>query len=164
MNSSASRFARPVFASMLALGTLLALPFAPTPSLAAASAEAGSALWTEDFAAASAKAAASKRPLLLDFTGSDWCGWCVKLDKEVFQKSDFQSFSTKHLELVKLDFPKSKPQTDAVKAQNASLKEKYQVRGYPTLVLLSPEGKELKRWVGFKPAFLSELKQAVEKP
>lgn len=116
--------------------------------------------WTENFAEAKTQAAAQKKHLLLDFTGSDWCGWCIKIDKDVFSTADFKGFGEKNLVLVELDFPNAKPQTPAVKTQNAELGRKFKVNGYPTLVLLDPEGKEVKRWEGFKPSFLEELKKA----
>ena len=117
--------------------------------------------WTENFAEAQTQAAAQTKHLLLDFTGSDWCGWCIKIDKEVFAKPDFQEFGGKSLVLVEVDFPKSKPQPPAVKAQNEGLQRKYKVNGYPTLVLLDPAGKEVKRWEGFDSKFLADLKGAV---
>ena len=98
--------------------------------------------------------------MLLDFTGSDWCGWCIKIDKEVFAKPEFKNFSEKSLILVELDFPQGKTLPDAVKAQNSELQRKFKVNGYPTLVLLSPSGKEITRWEGFKPSFFEELKKA----
>jgi protein disulfide-isomerase len=99
--------------------------------------------------------------MLLDFTGSDWCGWCIKIDKEVFATPDFKEFGEKSLVLVEVDFPKAKAQTPAVKTQNEGLERKFKVNGYPTLVLLDSAGKEVKRWEGFDPKFVSDLKQAV---
>lgn len=96
--------------------------------------------WLTDFEAATVKAKAENKPLLLDFTGSDWCGWCIKLKGEVFTKEAFKSYAEDELVLVELDFPRSKPQSDAVKAQNEALAQKYGIRGFPTIVLLSPEG------------------------
>jgi protein disulfide-isomerase len=96
--------------------------------------------WMTDFEAAQAKASAEQKPMLLDFTGSDWCGWCIKLDKEVFSRDAFRDYAADALVLVELDFPRGKPQTDEVKAQNEALAEKYGIRGFPTIVLLSPEG------------------------
>lgn len=99
--------------------------------------------WMTDFEAARVKAKAENKHLLLDFTGSDWCGWCMKLDKEVFSTPEFKAFADANLILVKLDFPRRKPQSDAVKAQNQKLQVKYGVEGYPTLVILDPDGKEV---------------------
>jgi protein disulfide-isomerase len=117
--------------------------------------------WMEDFEAAKAVAVAQKRHMLLDFTGSDWCGWCIKLDKEVFDKPDFKSFSAQKLVLVKLDFPQRKAQDQKTKAQNASLQKKFRVEGFPTIVLLDPSGVEIKRWSGFNPSLLNELKSKI---
>jgi thioredoxin-related protein len=117
--------------------------------------------WTENFAEAQTKATAENRHVLLDFTGSDWCGWCIKLDKEVFAKPEFKAFGDKNLILVELDFPHGKQLAPKVKAQNDELGRKYKVNGYPTLVLLDPAGKEVKRWEGFKPTFFEDLKTAV---
>jgi thioredoxin-related protein len=99
--------------------------------------------WETDFEAAKAKAKASGKPMLLDFTGSDWCGWCIRLDKEVFSRPEFAAFASKALVLVELDFPRGKSQPEAVKKQNEALAKQYGVQGFPTIVLLSPEGKLL---------------------
>jgi thioredoxin-related protein len=105
--------------------------------------------WETDFEAAQAKAKASGKNILLDFTGSDWCGWCIRLQKEVFDKPEFAAFASKALVLVELDFPRGKEQSKSVKKQNEALSEKYGVRGFPTIILLSPEGKVLAR-TGYK--------------
>ncbi len=99
--------------------------------------------WMTDFEAAKEKAKAEKKHLLLDFTGSDWCGWCKKLDKEVFSTQAFKDFADANLILVQVDFPRRKPQSDAVKAQNQKLQGQYRVEGYPTLVVLDSTGKEV---------------------
>ena len=99
--------------------------------------------WETDFEAAQAKSKASGKPMLLDFTGSDWCGWCIRLKKEVFSQPEFAAYASKALVLVQLDFPRAKPQSDALKKQNEALSKKYGVRGFPTIILLSPEGKLL---------------------
>ncbi len=97
-------------------------------------------LWSTDFVAASAKAKAEHKYMLLDFSGSDWCGWCIKLDKEVFSKKEFQDFAVKNLVLVMLDFPRRTPQPATVKAQNERLSRQYGVEGFPTVLILNPEG------------------------
>ena len=101
--------------------------------------------WMTDFAAAKIKAAAEQKPLLLDFTGSDWCGWCIKLDKEVFSQKAFKEFAADNLVLVELDFPRGKEQSEELKAQNKALAEKYKIRGFPTIMVLSPEGKLIEK-------------------
>jgi protein disulfide-isomerase len=117
--------------------------------------------WTENFTEAKARAATLKRPLLLDFTGSDWCGYCIKLDNEVFSKPEFKLLGDKTLVLVKVDFPHALPQTAAIKSQNQGLQATYGVRGLPTLVLLDSSGKEVTRWVGYRAEFLAELKKQI---
>lgn len=110
----------------------------------AASAFAGDG-WMTDFEAAKAKAKAENKPLLLDFTGSDWCGWCIKLDKEVFSKDAFKEYASAELVLVELDFPRGKEQPAELKAQNEKLAKQYGVRGFPTIVVLSPEGELIEK-------------------
>jgi protein disulfide-isomerase len=99
-----------------------------------------SANWLTDFAAAEAVAKASGKPLLLEFTGSDWCPPCMALNRDVFSQPAFKDYADEALVLVKLDFPRNKPQTNAVKAQNERLAEQFAIRGFPTILLLSPEG------------------------
>lgn len=101
--------------------------------------------WITDFDAAKAKAEADGKPMLVDFTGSDWCGWCIKLDKEVFSKEAFKDYAAKNLILVEIDFPRQKAQSDKLKAQNRALAEKYGVRGFPTILLLDADGEVIKK-------------------
>ena len=105
--------------------------------------------WKTDFSEAKSLAAEQKRYVLLDFTGSDWCPWCVKMDKEVFAHREFADFAAKNLVLVRLDFPRTKPQPGPEKAQNEELAKKFQIEGYPTYVLLDPKGNEVRRQVGY---------------
>jgi thioredoxin-related protein len=98
--------------------------------------------WLQDFAAAKQKAKENKLDLLLDFTGSDWCGWCIKLDEEVFAQPEFQAEAPKHFVLVKLDFPNKKDLvTDEVRAQNEKLQREFAVKGFPTIVLTDADGR-----------------------
>lgn len=101
--------------------------------------------WLDDFAKAQSLAAALNRPMLLDFTGSDWCPWCVKLDNEIFSTQQFKDYAREKLVLVKLDFPQSKTLAPATVAQNRTLATKYSVRGYPTVVILDASGTQLGR-------------------
>ena len=87
--------------------------------------------------------------VLLDFTGSDWCGWCIKLKKDTFSKPEFQKLAEEKLVLVELDFPRSKTQSAELKKQNQELAEKFGIEGFPTLVLLSSQGTEVARNVGY---------------
>ena len=90
-----------------------------------------------------------KKLILLEFTGSDWCGWCIKLDEEVFSQAAFKAYADESLVLVELDFPRDNDQSQALKSQNQALAEKYKVRGFPTILILSPEGKLLEK-TGYK--------------
>jgi len=119
------------FASVAALVATAALSF---------SAEAE---WMTDFDAAKAKAKAEKKVLLVDFTGSDWCGWCIRLDKEVFAHKEFQDYAAENLVLVKLDFPRKTKLSPELEKQNKGLAKKYDVQGYPTIKLLKPSGSEI---------------------
>ena len=112
-------------------------------------AQAQEADWKTNFVQAKTTAAQLQHYILLDFTGSDWCPWCVRMDKEVFSKAAFADFAAKHLVLVKLDYPRTKPQPAEEKAQNAELAKQFQIEGYPTYVLLDPSGKEVRRQVGY---------------
>ena len=99
--------------------------------------------WDDNFEAAKTLAAKDKKPILLDFTGSDWCGWCIKLDKEVFSKKEFKDYAKDGLVLMTVDFPHEKYQSKKLKEQNEALGKKYGVDGYPTVVLVDAEGKVL---------------------
>jgi thioredoxin-related protein len=90
-------------------------------------------VWHEDLKEAVEVSKKENKPLMLFFTGSDWCGWCIRLQKEVFFKPEFTKWAEKNVVLVELDFPRRKAQTDAIKAQNAQLQQQFQVRGYPTI-------------------------------
>lgn len=105
--------------------------------------------WVTDFEAAKKEAAERKVPILANFAGSDWCGWCIKLDKEVFGQEAFGKYAKDNLVMFLADFPSSKEQSDAVKLQNKGLAEKYGVRGFPTVLLLDADGKVLAR-TGYK--------------
>ncbi len=120
--------------------------------------------WDDDFEKSLTKAKEEKKMVLLDFTGSDWCGYCIKLDDEVFSKAPFKKFAKENLVLVELDFPRSKALPKKTKAQNDALNAKFNVNGYPTIVLLDSEGKEAARWVGYDPELLSKLKEKVGTP
>jgi protein disulfide-isomerase len=99
--------------------------------------------WLEDFEKAQKEAAANKQPIFALFTGSDWCPWCMKLEKEKLDTKEFKAFAAANLILFKADFPQAKSQSKTVKKQNAALRDKYGVRGYPTVFLLDAEGKSL---------------------
>ena len=107
--------------------------------------------WSDDYKASLVEAAKEHKNLLLDFTGSDWCGWCIRLKRETFDQPAFKEYANKNLVLVEVDFPQGKSQSPEVKKQNEALQQQYQVQGFPTLVLLSPEGKVIKQQSGYIP-------------
>ena len=119
--------------------TRLFLSFVATITLAA-SAHADSA-WLTDFDQAQQKAKADHKLLLLNFTGSDWCGWCIKLDREVFSKPEFREYANKNLVLLELDFPRAKQIDRALLRKNMELAEKFQVEAFPTIIVMNDEGK-----------------------
>ena len=90
----------------------------------------------------------SEKPLFMFFTGSDWCGWCIRLQKEVFFKPDFVKWAKENLVLVELDFPRRKKLEESLKQQNDNLRQMFAVRGYPTGWFVVPEIEEKK--VNFK--------------
>ncbi len=106
------------------------------------SAFAGGEGWSSDYSAAKSQAAASNKDLLIDFTGSDWCGWCIKLDSEVFKQEPFKAGVKDTFVLVELDYPqdKTKLTAETVK-QNQELSTKYAVKGFPTILLCDAQGR-----------------------
>lgn len=122
--------------------------------------------WMTDFEAAQSKAKAENKPMLLDFTGSDWCGWCIKLDEEVFDQAAFSQYAAAELVLVEIDFPRGKEQSDKLKAQNEALAQQYGVRGFPTILVLSSEG-ELIEKTGYRrggaEAYVQHIKEILAK-
>ncbi len=96
-----------------------------------------------------AKAKAENKPVLLEFTGSDWCPPCKALEKEVLSKNEFKDYKEKSLVFGKLDFPRRKELPDPVKMNNFELQKKFNIEGFPTLILLKHDGTELWRQVGF---------------
>ncbi len=119
--------------------------------------------WSDNQPQALTKAKAEKKLVLMDFTGSDWCGWCMKMDKEVFDTPEFKEFAKDNVVLVELDFPKKQYLPATAVAQNDMLQKKYGVEGFPTLVVLDGDGKLLKTFGGYQrggaAAFIAELKK-----
>ena len=150
---------RPVIAAIL--GALIAPAFAadstvPTPAAESSTdsenpsgAGKSSGIWQTDYKQALAQAAQEKKRVLLDFTGSDWCPYCVQMDKEVLTRPEFKAFAAHKLILVKLDFPRKKKMSPAEAEQNLKLQQKFTIEGFPTYVLLDPAGTEMRRQVGY---------------
>ena len=119
-------------------------------------------VWTDDFEQAMIEAKSTGKYVIADFTGSDWCRWCVRLEKEVFETASFQEWSVKNAILLKVDFPRNAPQSSRVKLQNKKLAQKYEkeIKGYPTILVLDPEGNVVARTgyvKGGPKAWLAEL-------
>jgi len=111
-------------------------------SLGLGSAFAGGEGWSHDFEAAKKQAASEKKDLLMDFTGSDWCSWCIKLNDEVFSKDPFKTGTKDKFVLVELDYPQDESKlSEETKKQNATLKDTYAIEGYPTIMLCDASGK-----------------------
>ena len=103
---------------------------------------AGGEGWSTDYEAAKKDAAAAGKSLLIDFTGSDWCGWCIKLNDEVFKHDTFKDGVKDKFVLLELDYPQDKSkQSEAVIKQNEELSKKYTIEGYPTILLADAEGR-----------------------
>ena len=100
--------------------------------------------WHTDLNKAISISQKEKKPIMLFFTGSDWCGWCHKLQKEVFFQDEFKTWAKQNVVLLEVDFPSkngeaAKKQTDEVRQQNALLQQQFSVRGYPTVWFVKPE-------------------------
>ncbi len=120
--------------------------------------------WETDWAKARERAAAESRPILVEFTGSDWCGWCVRLKKEVLDQEAFVTYAAGNLVLMEADYPRQTPQSPELKAQNASLQKEFGVTGFPTLFLVDAEGRPFARTAyraGGAEAYVEHLKALV---
>jgi protein disulfide-isomerase len=120
--------------------------------------------WITDLPKAQAQAKAEKKMVLMDFNGSDWCPPCKALRKNVLNSPAFLEFAKDNLVLVDLDFPTHKQQAEELKKSNRALSDKYHIEGYPTVIVLSGDGKELKKIVGYDEGksakdFIAELQK-----
>ena len=107
-----------------------------------------SANWLTDFSSAKAKAEDEEKPILINFTGSNWCAGCIRLDKEIFSKPVFITYANEHLILLKVDFPMGVQQEESLVNQNNFLYDLYDIEGLPTVVLVGSEG-EIYRDTGY---------------
>lgn len=94
--------------------------------------------WNTNLVAAVDKSIAEDKPLLLFFTGSDWCGWCKRLQAEAFFKPEFEQWAKENVVLMELDFPRRIPQPEELKQQNMNILRMFGVRGYPTIWFVEP--------------------------
>lgn len=137
-------------------------------SAASMAAESG---WLHDYEAAKKQAKEENKPILINFTGSDWCGWCIKIEKEIFSKDEFKAYAKENLILMEVDFPEKKEnkkkQTAEVKAQNKKLDKEFKIEGYPTIFLVDAEGNKLSGDIGYREggaqAYVDHLKELLKK-
>lgn len=106
--------------------------------------------WTTNYEEASVAAKAQNKPIVLFFTGTDWCVWCKKLESEALATRDFEQDAGNAFIFVKLDFPKKEQQNPTVVQQNRDLQRRFDVRGYPTIVVLDPNGQKIGS-TGYRP-------------
>ena len=132
-------------------------------SLAFASLTRAKSDWLHDWSKAQEEAKSNHKLLFLNFTGSDWCGWCIKFDKDVLSQPQFKNFAHDNLVLVELDFPRRKSQPTEEKKQNVQLAQQYEVLGFPTIVVLNSNGQKVWQFDGYFPggleAFIAQLQK-----
>lgn len=134
------------------LGAFLALLFSLTTGCTASQKTGGvtdDPMWTSDYDAALVKAKETGRRVLINFTGSDWCHWCIRMDEETFSQEAFKQYAAEHLVLVYVDKPMRKKLEAEQVAKNNSLMRQYGVDGFPTFVVLDPNGREVDRRSGY---------------
>jgi len=122
--------------------------------------------WEDDFEKGLEKAKSSGKPALVDFTGSDWCIWCKRLDAEIFSKAEFKDYVKDKFTLVEVDFPQIKPLPKKKAEAHDALAKKYKIEGFPTVLVLDGSGKEIARLgyvEGGPKAFIAELEKVAKK-
>ena len=148
---------------------LIALLLAATPATASEAALEGAepGEWTMDYAAALELSEEKDLPLLLNFTGSDWCSWCKLMDNQVFAEEEWKTWADDNLVLVTLDFPRDDSIVpEKYRDRNQSLAEQFGVRGYPTYVLLDSDGETVVAQLGAgrektPESFIDEIEEAL---
>lgn len=123
--------------------------------------------WMTDLSKAQEQAKKENKLVLVDFTGSDWCPWCIKLDKETLSQPAFTDYAAKNLVLVKVDFLRHTEQPADVKKNNETLAKKYNVEGFPTEIAMKPDGTVVMTQVGYleggPKALIAKLEEAKKK-
>ena len=125
----------------------------------------GSEPWQTDYEQALATAKSKNKHVLLNFTGSDWCSPCIQMEKAVFTKPAFLNYAKQNLVLIEIDYPLRKVLPGKVAKQNERLAEQYEIEksGYPTIILLSPNGKILGQLEGYSDEGPADIIAWVEK-
>ena len=122
--------------------------------------------WMTDFAVAKQLAKKTNKVMFVDFTGSDWCIWCIRLKKEVLTQKPFLDYAKNNLILVEVDFPNNTPQMPAQRKLNESLAREYKVEGFPTILLMNGDGKvlaQLSYQKGGAEKYVEYIKDALKK-
>ena len=132
-------------AAVFMMGMSFPVSAAPAAAEKTAPAPAKRTVWLTRFGEAQAVARKENKVILVNFTGSDWCPWCVRLHDEVFKKKPFLDYASKNLVLLMVDFPRRKPQSSEEKQANQAMAQKYGVRGFPTILLLDSNGSVIAR-------------------
>lgn len=118
--------------------------------------------WLTDYNTALKQARSEGKLVLINFTGSDWCGWCIRLKAEVFDRPEFTAFANANLVLLEVDFPRRKAQSEQQRVNNSILQDRFRVEGYPTLVVASDSGRPM-HMLGYVPggpgAFIAEVRK-----
>ena len=107
--------------------------------------------WMTDLEAAKAKAAAENKAVLIDFTGSDWCGWCIRLRKQVLDTPAFETYAKDKFVLMEVDVPQNPKFDPELRKRNEQLCEQFSVDGFPTIMVITPQGEVVGGFSGFKP-------------
>ena len=119
--------------------------------------------WLTDYKKAQEQAKTANKLVLLNFTGSDWCGWCIKMDRDVFSKPEFKDYASKNLVLLTIDFPRTKEQPVDLRRQNQELAARYNIEGFPTIIVLNGDGRKVWEYGGYFPdgatAFVANLEK-----
>jgi protein disulfide-isomerase len=121
--------------------------------------------WQVSYDGALRQSRTLKKPILMCFVGSDWCMDCMHLVKETLSSGEFAAWAANNVVMLVVDFPKETPQSPQVKKQNQALKDKYNVKGYPNMLLLSSTGEVIDRFAGYhgKEKWQKRLQEAMEK-
>jgi thioredoxin-related protein len=110
--------------------------------VASYAAEAQELVWETNVKKAMEVSNQTQKPLLLFFTGSDWCGWCIRLQKEVLKTPEFAAWAKDNVVLVELDYPRRTPQTPEIKVQNNELQQAFAIQGFPTIYFAKGTNKD----------------------
>lgn len=136
-------------------------------SVSGADEESGTPTWLTDFESAKKESGKTGKPILIEFTGSDWCIPCIRLEKQVFKKEPFISFAQQKLILLYCDLPFRKKISKEQKAHNEALAKQYKAEVYPVILLVDSAGKSLLRMDGYRGApgetIVEEIRRAMAK-